>query len=345
MRQLAEVVQFEGVVGKAIEEYLNEKGLRSENTKKNKRADIERFLDSMLNKSIKDVTVSDIEKIDYNTMINYRDTLLSEDLSNASVNRYMNSIKTLMDDLKARGDILSKEYSTLFMSRLTKLPESTESIERMPVEVVDQYIKRAKEDKHNGELKANLIEFATDTGLRLEEVLNIKLSQFTVDGDVVLLKGYGKGNEKYFDKISVELYNKMLSTFAEEGNTDRKLFYPLSAKVVKTMMKRFQSELGYEDKVYSFHSLKKTAVTNTYRQTGCMLSAQKKGRHKDLNTTKKYIEEEDFGITGVYSMRAMGYNENAYKEASHEELLEVIGEMNKDFLHILNMKLNNRKNK
>ncbi|MEK4025428.1 tyrosine-type recombinase/integrase [Sporosarcina sp. FSL W7-1283] len=340
MKQLAEVAELQTKVGMAIEQHLNEQGNHSKNTERDLRSDMQRFIKDRFGKDFSIVTAGEMDSLDYDKVMEYRKNMMKS-LANSTVNRHMSTIKTTIKHLKGRNLIQS---DVSYLDTIKRLPEKTEEIEYMPIELVDKYIEEAGKEKYNAELKQNVIRFAADTGLRLEEVVSVELKQFTVDGDTVILKGYGKGNKEYIDRISINLYNQLLNTMTTTDNYNRRLFAPLSEKVVKSMMKRIQKGLNLEDKNYSFHSLKKTAVTNTYRATGCILAAQRKGRHSDINTTRRYLKEEDFGITGVYSMRSMGYDNEAYKKVSYEVLLKTLSEMNKDFLHILNMKLHKLNN-
>ena len=337
MRKLAEVSKFQTKCGGVINRYLAEMGKQSLNTEKNIRGDINRFTREMFGgKSIDTITVEELETVDYDLIMDYRESMY-EVLANATINRHLNSIKEVVRELKARN-LLESDIS--YFTTIKKLPTKTVSIDYMPFEVVDEYVNEAGKQMNHAKLKQNMIKFAADTGLRLDEVLTIELKQFTIDGDSVIMKGYGKGNKEYIDRIDIELYNDLLETMTTEDNPTKRLFSPLNTKNVTDMMTKIKNDLGYEDRAFSFHSFKKTAVTNTYRLTGCILAAQRKGRHSDLNTTRKYLQDEDFGITGMFSLRNRKYDEELYKKVSPEILLETIGKMNKDFVYLLNLKLN-----
>lgn len=335
MRKLAEISKFQTKCGSAIEEYLNEKGEHSKNTEVSYKGDFQRFTEDVFGKSIDTITAEELDLIDYEIIMNYRKSMI-KDVSNATVNRHMNTIKGIIKHLKTRKML---NVDTSYLDLIKKLPIKPVEIEHMPMEIVDKYVDEARLEKNHGELKQNVIRFAVDTGLRLEEVLAVELKQFKIDGDTVIFKGYGKGNKEYIDRISLSMYNDLLKTMTNKENPNGKIFAPLNTKNITDMMARIQKNLGLENREYSFHSFKKTAVTNTYRATGCILAAQKKGRHSNINTTRGYLKEEDFKITGMYSLRSMNYDEEAYKKIEYEELLNALEGMNKDFLHILNMKL------
>lgn len=334
---LENVAKFQTKCGSIIEQYLEERYKHSKNTAISYRGDLERLLEKVFKKSINTITVEEIDTIDYDLIMKYRSSMY-ENLANSTINRHMGSIKAILKHLKSRN-ILKSDIS--YLDSIKSLPNMSKSIEHMPFEVVMEFISAAGRNIHYPELKQNLMILAVDTGLRLDELLQITLSQFTVVGDTVLIKGFGKGNKEFTDRISIELYNQMLKTMRTGDNPKSKLFAPLNEKNVTDMMARIRNELGYQDREYSFHSFKKTAVTFTYRLTGDILEAQKKGRHGSLDTTRIYLKDEDYGVTGMFSLGS--YDKELYKKVGHSDLLDAIEDMNKDFLHLLNIKLNSKK--
>jgi len=226
-----------------------------------------------------------------------------------------------------------------YLNAVENLPDIGREIEYMPLEVVDRYIHEAGNEMHNPLLKQAFIMFAVDAGLRLSENLNITKGQFVVEDDHVRIKGYGKGNKEYSDKIGLHVYEAIMRSTRAVKNSD-KVFDPLNRKNITDMMERIKIKLGYQDRNYSFHSFKKTAVTHAYRVTGDIMEAKRKGRHASLATTQRYLKEEDYGVTGAFSLQS--HDDDLYKKVENDLLIEAIGEMGKDFRHLLNLKLSNK---
>lgn len=338
MEAVVNLIPFGTPCGEDIERYLREKAKDSERTATNYRSDINRMLREVFNTSIEDVTVEQLNSIDYNTLVDYRHDLTSN-LSNGTVNRYINTIKSLLKNLKA-NNIIKIDIS--FLDAIKNLATRTDEIDHMPPEVVHHYIEEAGKDRNYPKLKQVLIKIAVECALRLDEALSLEIGQFSVDGNEVILRGYGKGSEEYFDKLKIELYEEMVEVSgADVGNPKDKVFSALNTKNITDMMTRIKKKLNYSNKNYSFHSLKKTSVTYAYRLTGDILEAQRKGRHKSLDTTRKYLKNEDYGMTGMFSTQSL--DSDMYKKVSHKELVKAVSEMNKDFQFLLNAKLNSLK--
>lgn len=325
--------------GYAIEQYLLECRKQSERTEMNYRGDIERYLERVFNKSIDTVTFEELECVDYDIFTQYINNEF-EGLANSTINRHTSSIKALYRHLKMRNLIQS---NITFLDLIALLPNDSERIMRMPIEVVEEYIEEARHEKFDAYPKQMLIKLAADTGMRLSEYLNMEWSQFHPEGNVVTITGYGKGNKRFTEKISLDFYNELLNIKKYQKMGEKKVFSMLTDRKVKGMMTRIKENLGYHDRAYSFHSLKKTAVTFAYRLTNDILEAQRKGKHTKLETTRDYLEDVDYGITGMFSLG--DFDSELYNKVTHDELLEALNNMNKDMLHLLNIELNNKKKK
>lgn len=336
------VIQFGTPCGKDIENYLEERGKWSKNTAASYRGDFSRFLKSVFNTTIEHVTTEQLNNVDYDLLMRYRHDM-DGILVNNTINRHISTISAILKHLKSRN-VLKSDVS--YLDDIRKLPIQPVEIAYMPPEVVDRYISEAGKDTNYPELKQNLIMIAVEGALRLNEALELEIGQFTViDEETVVLKGYGKGNKEYFDKIDISIYNKLVKAMkTDKNNPKSKIFKPLNTKNITDMMTRIRKQLKYDDMNYSFHSFKKTGVTAAYIASGNdILEAQRKGRHESLDTTRRYLKGEDYGVTGLFSLRER--DSEVYKKVSHEELLKGIEGMSEGFLNLLNTKINSLKEK
>lgn len=338
------------LMGCYLIEYINEFLLSKE--QKSKSEDTRATYTNSLKQTFKDIfgydsleyiTKDDLEILDIDVLIKYFNKLYLErngegkrNYSNSTINNRMTAIRQLLKYLTARKVI---KWEVLdFDSLLKSLPDDADEIEAMPFEVAQQFFHYFRNiEKSKSYEKWMLARMAVDTALRAKELLDLKWTQFYVEKDYVLIKSdkenKGKGNKKFLDKISLELYYELL----ELKNGEKEKVFSISYRTVAKMMERANAHLKL-DRNYTFHSFKKTAVSSVYFNTGSITEAMKKGRHKNLNTTRRYIEDRDYGVTGVISL-GNRLDTELYKKVSHEQLLETIEKMNKDFLYLLNLKL------
>lgn len=327
------VAKFQTRCGKAIELYLKQKSKGSENTERNYRSRINRFLKHMFsNKDINTITSEELDLLDFESFEQYVDSF--KNVKNTTINNHISAIKAMYRHLKSRSII---ECDISYFEEIDSLNNDSIEIDPMPIEVVKRYIEEAGREKFNPEVKQKLIKLAADQGLRMDELLNLSWGSFVPREDGVVVNGYGKGNKKFTKKINYKVYEDLL-TLRKGNSLDSKVFAPLSDKNVTDMMIRFREVLGYEDMQYSFHSLRKSAVTYFHRTNGGdLLLTQRFAGHSSPNTTQLYVGADELGVTGMFSTENL--DKEAYTKVSHEKLLEALKEMNYGFIHALNSKL------
>ena len=325
----------------SIEQFLNQKKQLNKNTHRSYLGDIKQFFELVFEKDFSYITEHEFNsnKTSLDGIFEYFNHLYELEnengerlYSNGTINRKQASIKSLLKFLKIKkvyhGDLTELEL-------IKNLPKNTKSIEVLSVDRALQYADwiRANE-RFKSEEKYMVIALAIETGLRASELLDLNWNQFKEDESSVILKGYGKGNKKWVEKIGIELYNALRSL----ENVGERVF-SLSYSDLAKMMLRAKKALGDENRAITFHSFKKCAVNFVYKRTGCILEAQKKGKHSSLNTTRIYLEDEDYGITGAISLIGETDHE-LYKKVDKRTLVKAMELMNKDFLFILNNKIN-----
>lgn len=331
----SKVEKMQTKCGRVIEQFLAECKQKSKSTEINYRGDLNRFFNMVYDgRTIHTITFEELDCLDYEILTQYKDNGF-EDLANTTANRHISSIKALMRYLKARNCL---ESDIAYLDLVSLLPSRPQRIEGMPRNVVLRYIGEAGREKFNAEVKQALIMAAADTALRLEDYLELEWSDFSPQEDGVVISGYGKNNKRWIEKITYDFYNEeILPLKQNQEYGEKRVFAPLNRKNVTDMMTRFKTTLGYEDRSYSFHSLKKTGVEFAYRLTNDIMEAKKKGKHENIQTTLIYLEEANYGITGMFSLGV--HDAKLYEKVSHEELLKAVGELNADTIHLLNIKI------
>lgn len=336
------VIEFSRkTIKQEVEQYLKQKQQRNKNTYRNYQVDIEHFFQTIFGKSYTLVSIEELnsDKTELDGLMLYFDSLYdmkkengSRLFANGTINRKQASVKSLLKFLKIKK-VYGHDLSEL--GEITNLPKDTKNIEVINFETAMKYAEWIRVNEANkSEEKYLIIKLAIDSGLRAVELLSLKWNQFVVESDCVVMSGIGKNNKKWIEKISIDFYEE-IAQLKGESNT----VFSLSYNDLVRMMNRAKKAFGDTDRPISFHSLKKCSVSNTYRLTGDILEAQRKGRHASLDTTRIYTETLDYGITGLISL-GDNVSSDLYRNADRETLVKVIELMNKDFIFILNYKLN-----
>lgn len=339
-----EVTNLRETIDESVKQFLSRWEKKNINTHKGYKADIEQFFLLIFNKEYKYVTVEELNEVlsidgimlAFEKIYNLAKPDGTKLYKNNTINRKQSCIKELLDFLSFKKQY--KHSLTDVSKAVEGLPKDTESIEYISFSRALEYSQWIlNEEKYNAKEKYYAALIAIDTGKRATEVLSMKWSDFTVDDGFVVVSGIGKGNKKWNEKISIEFYNEIREGLFKKGFNN---LFSIQYIDLARVMKRAKVKLGDSERNISFHSFRKCAITSTYRLTGDVLEAQRKAGHSSINTTvDTYLATESYGVTGMISL-AGGIDEDLYKNATKEELIKAIEEMNKDFKFLLNYKLN-----
>lgn len=329
-----------------IEDFLYDCKMRSVKTYDNYKSDINKLSKEMFGlEGYQFLERSHFEGLTVDDTIKYFRTVSQEEgpdgerlFSNSTLNRRISSFKSITKYLTARGAI---EYPVNQMLVLLKaLPKQSERIAVLSIEDSDACIEHFKQ-MPKGDILSLMAKLSVDTALRASELLKLEWKQFRVHDDVVVIQSdgaiKGKGGKDYRDVISLALYDELLTIKQE----DSPKVFNISYSYVTQNMSRVLEELGLTEHNYSFHSFRKRSLSNVVALTGDIYEAKKKGRHSSIATTELYLEDTDYGMTGYYSLGDV--DTNLFEKASHEELIEAIKGMSKGYIHLLNIKLSQKK--
>jgi site-specific recombinase XerC len=153
-----------------------------------------------------------------------------------------------------------------------------------------------------------ILTLALGTGLRLKELVGLNVGDVaTMSGEVawkvVLPKGITKGrrggvaflSEKVRSVLGAYLASKR--AIGEPMHDTAALFRSckgrrLGIRRVQTIFATWQGVAGFE-RVYNFHTLRHTAITNVYRATKDLFLTQRFARHANPVTTVAYTHPSD----------------------------------------------------
>ena len=149
---------------------------------------------------------------------------------------------------------------------------------------------------------------ALGTGLRLGEIVGLNVGDvYALDGTPKvrvrirreITKGGRAGDVFLPDRLVTKMarFWKRKKRRGEQLNPSEPLFCAqsgrrLSKRRVQFMWRQWQERAGF-DRLYPFHSLRHTSVTNVYRRTRDLFLAQRFARHASPLTTTVYTHPSD----------------------------------------------------
>ena len=170
--------------------------------------------------------------------------------------------------------------------------------EILSLEEIDKIILQASLNSTNGERNKAIFELMYSCGLRVSELINLKISNLFFKES--LIKVLGKGNKYRFvpiSKIARELVlfyieNIRCNVKIKKGYDDS-LFLnnrgmKLSRVMVFLILKKITRELGIKKNI-SPHTFRHSFATHMIQNGADIISIQKMMGHENITTTEKYL--------------------------------------------------------
>ena len=163
---------------------------------------------------------------------------------------------------------------------------------------IDLIIANARLNKNNGLRNETIIEVLYSCGLRVSELINLKISDLYLSER--LLKVIGKGNKERFVPIS-QTAKKLIVQYIEfvrnsnkvkKGHEDTLFINNRGKKLTRimiyTILNSIAQEIGIKKKV-SPHVLRHSFATHLIENGADIISIQKMMGHENIVTTEKYL--------------------------------------------------------
>ena len=163
---------------------------------------------------------------------------------------------------------------------------------------VDLLIKAAGKNRNNGTRNEAIIEVLYSCGLRVSELINLKISDLFFDDN--LIKILGKGNKERFVPISKTAKNLILNYInskrdlikVKKGEQDILFLNNRGSKLTRvmiyTILNNLAIEIGLKKKI-SPHVLRHSFATHLIENGANIISIQKMMGHENIVTTEKYL--------------------------------------------------------
>ena len=257
-----------------------EKGL-SQNTVKAYKVDLIAFMSW-----ITDHTNSDIKNIKEDSINKYISYLFETKLKSSSVNRKISSIKSFYLFLIKKSIVATSPISEVISPKQEKyLPSSMseDEVDKL-LNSPDSNIKIEKRDKA-------MIEMLYATGMRISELVNLKITD--VDMQRCVVKVLGKGSKERLIPFGEEAYEALNNYLSDRDESSSKEVF-LSNRKTKISRVAFWHRIKFYlvrenlKQTISPHTLRHAFATHLLNRGADLRSVQLLLGHSDLSTTQIY---------------------------------------------------------
>ena len=277
--------------------YLSSEKRFSEHTIKSYTADLKQFT-SFLSSEFQ--IIDEINEISFQIIRTWIASLLEKGLSPRSVNRKISTLKTYFKFLIREGKLIENPMMKVVAPKSKK---------RLPIFIEEDQIASLLnevqfEEGFIGQRNKLIIELFYVTGIRLSELINIKISD--VDFNNQSIKVLGKRNKERIIPLSSTTINS-LNNFIENNQKNHFLFTNLDGmklytKLVYRLVNKYIAEISSVNKK-SPHILRHTFATHMLNNGA------------DINAIKELLGHANLSATQVYTHNTIEKLKTVYKQA------------------------------
>lgn len=247
---------------------------------------------------------SDIISIDYDMVKEYMKYLYERKISKASISRKLSSIRGLYNYL-IREDIITINY----FERISNPKKDIYLPKFLRDEELDKIFSICSCNTPINQRDTLIIELLYATGLRVSELVNIKIKD--IDRNEKIIKVIGKGSKERIvlynnhTKKAMDIYlgdgyhvlNKVNSGYLilnKDGNK-------LSERYVRNIINKLVRKAELDIKI-SPHTLRHTFATDMLEEGADLMTVKELLGHESLNTTSIYTHITNEQIRKTYNM-------------------------------------------
>lgn len=273
-----------------VQEYLAilkvERNL-SDNSISSYENDLRKFIEFIESKKI-----NDLDKIDYKNVVQFFDEQKKFNLTSSTVSRYTSSLKGFFSFLSEQKYIKKNPTVNLSSSKLSRKLPSVLSFEE-----VEAILEQPDTNSRLGLRDRALLELLYSSGLRVSELLNIKLSDLFFDDEVIRVLGKGskqrivpvgssaiKWVSKYLKTIRPLLMKKLKSENLVFLNSRGS---KLSRMAIWKIVKKYCEQAKITKEVHP-HTFRHSFATHLLEGGADLRAVQEMLGHSDISTTQIY---------------------------------------------------------
>lgn len=271
----------------STEKNYSEKTLLSYNN------DILKFIKYLNEKKLRD-----INKINKNTIRLFFLDLKNKDLSNRTIGRYYSSLNSFFKYLLEHEKINKNPLELIEYPKYTK---------KVPEHLFDSKMEELLNVNYGNDLRIGarnklIVYLLLDSGVRVSELINIKINDIDIEERVI--KVFGKGSKDryvFFTNKTREMLNNWLVYRNELAHNDYLLVNykgeKLTARSIQYIIKKMGDMIGVD---IHPHILRHTFATDLLNRGADIRMIQELLGHENLDTTQIYTHVSNNHIKEVY---------------------------------------------
>lgn len=251
---------------------------------------------------LNDKKINKFEQIQYQDIRQYLIHLHNYQYSKKTISRYISSLRTFFKYLYINGNIDSNPMILISNPKLDKkLPNFLYTND------LEQLLNTPKTDEIYGIRDSLILELLYSTGIRVSELVNIKLKDINYDDKQIKIKG--KGNkERYvlFGNVCLKKINQYISnsrTILDKKNSDYLILNyngdKITSRSIEKILKKYQQLADLKINVTP-HTLRHTFATHLLDGGADLKSVQELMGHKSLSSTQVYTHITSDRLRSVY---------------------------------------------
>ena len=293
-------------INEIIENFVStkvlDKGITS-NTITAYKKDLNLFTNWCINNQI---SLIEVKKKDINLYIHF---LKEQNLNSSSINRKLSVIKSFYDYLYQINLINFNELKTIVTQKLEKnLPKllSEKEILHLIDKSKEMYVENPT--KNISYLRIQVIlEILYSTGLRISELLNIKINQVANIKDKLYING--KGNKQrlvIFNKTALNLLKNWISIMIKNNKNKNSYLFEnihnikvISRQQIYKDLKKLALKTNTDVEKLSPHSIRHSFASHMLNRGADLRSIQKLLGHSDISTTEIYTQVRQNRLKGL----------------------------------------------
>ncbi len=260
----------------------------SDHTIKNYSIDLREFIEFTNNKNIKKINIDDIRS--------FLKQLYTLKYSTRSISRKISSLKSYFNYLESEEIIKNNQASLISNPKIEKsLPNY------LNYKDLEKLLNAPDLTKKQGIKDALILEMLYSSGLRVSELVNIKLKDINFNEKKILI--LGKGNKEryvYYGNPCEKLLNMYLEKFKPKeylfiNNKNNKINERTIRKIVSDMAKKAEVPVHVTP-----HTLRHTYATHMLNEGADLKSVGDLLGHENLSTTQIYTHVSNERLRNVF---------------------------------------------
>ena len=279
-----------------IEFLVAQKSL-SKNTCLSYKNDLNQFFLFLKNKNMNKVINSDIKKYI---------TYLSENYSSSSHSRKLSTLKQFFIFLLAENRISENFLLNYDFPKIRKKLPSVLSEDEIKKIFKESY----KDITPKGIRFCTMLEIMYGTGIRVSELINLKISSFRDDYSSILILGKGK-KERFVPLTSIATkiiikYLDVRQNFISDNNNDFGYMFPSNSKSLHLtrirfyqILKHFCAKIGITPQKISPHIIRHSFATHLLDRGVDLRTIQISLGHSDISTTQIYTHVQTKNLKNI----------------------------------------------